>query len=350
MSLPLLPAPRPQGDPRSPKHDLRLPALIPLTAKTILQPSRGAGWPCARASWTINPYRGCRFGCVYCHARFRRDILEPADWQDFERRIQYKEGAAATLARELDRLGAKSGPIEGTSALSIAIGTVTDPYQPAEERLGVTRSILEVLAGPNAPPGLEVMLSTKSDLVLRDIDLLREIAHRGALRVNVTVTTLDFDLARALEPGAPSPRRRLRAVAGLRAAGIEAGVLLMPLIPGVNDREESIESLAAEAKAAGALYLIDGPLLLRPQASEPFFRFLRRERPALEKAYREAFDATARVPENYGARVRRRVALARRRHGLAAWPGEAPRPRRGPGAERLKPEEKVPRQLEIPGI
>src|SRR5271170_6031823 len=167
--------------------------------------------------WTINPYRGCEFGCVYCYARYTHDFLELRDPMDFERKIFVKRMAAEVLARTLSRT-----PI-GTDA--IAIGTATDPYQPAERKFRLTRSMLEVFAQLG---GVSLSITTKSSLITRDLDLLRAINARSQLSVNFSIITLDRRLQRILEPRAPRPALRLRALAELAAAGIRCNVLVMP--------------------------------------------------------------------------------------------------------------------------
>src|SRR5271168_2603987 len=159
--------------------------------------------------WTVNPYRGCEFGCVYCYARYTHDFLELRDPMDFERKIFVKRMAAEVLARTLSRT-----PI-GTDA--IAIGTATDPYQPAERKYGLTRSMLEVFA---QLAGLHLSITTKSSLIVRDLELLKKINRRSKLSVNFSLITLDRKLQRILEPRAPRPGLRLRAMFELARAGI----------------------------------------------------------------------------------------------------------------------------------
>src|SRR5487761_945764 len=170
--------------------------------------------------WTINPYRGCEFGCVYCYARYTHEFLELRDPMDFERRIFVKRMAAEVLAHTLSRT-----PI-GTDA--IAIGTATDPYQPAERKYGLTRSMLQVFAQLS---GLNLSITTKSALVTRDLDLLLAINRRSRIQVNFSVITLNRRLQRILEPRAPRPGLRLRALNSLARAGIRCNVMMMPMIP-----------------------------------------------------------------------------------------------------------------------
>src|ERR1700732_2619012 len=169
--------------------------------------------------WAINPYRGCEFACKYCYARYTHEFMELRDGVDFERKIFVKQHAALLLRSELKKV--KRGE-------SIAIGTATDPYQPAERRFEVTRAILEELAKHS---GLEIGIVTKSNMVIRDADILCRVSERNELFVNVTVTTVDTELARKLEPRAPRPDLRLEAVRQLNLAGVDAGVICAPVLP-----------------------------------------------------------------------------------------------------------------------
>lgn len=195
-------------------------------------------------TWTINPFRGCEFGCRYCYARYTHEFMGFTRWEDFEEKIYLKKDAARTLAREL-----AGGRLKGQR---IALGTVTDPYQPAERRFRVTRGLLDVMTQAR---GLRLSITTKSDLILRDIDLLRRIALRSSVHVNMTVTTLDRELARILERRAPMPELRLKALRALRAAGLTAGVTLSPILPDITDAAADLEAVIAAARAHDATHL-----------------------------------------------------------------------------------------------
>ena len=196
---------------------------------------------------SINPYRGCEHGCVYCFARPTHAWLGLSPGLDFETRLFAKPDAAGLLERELARPGYQPRPI--------AMGTNTDPYQPVERRLKVTRSILEVLAAHEHP----VSITTKSALVARDIDLLAPMAEKGLASVAVSVTTLDADLAMKMEPRAARPERRLETIRMLAAAGLPVTVMAAPMIPALNDHE--LEAILIRARQAGAVHA--GYILLR---------------------------------------------------------------------------------------
>ncbi|MGF1629882.1 MAG: PA0069 family radical SAM protein [Kiloniellaceae bacterium] len=196
---------------------------------------------------SINPYRGCEHGCIYCFARPSHAWLGYSPGLDFETKILAKPEAAALLRKELARKAYKPEPI--------ALGTNTDPYQPLERRLKITRSILEVLKETRHP----FTIVTKSNLVLRDLDILAPMARENLVRVMLSLTTLDRGLARVMEPRAPIPERRLEAIRTLNAAGVPAGVLTAPVIPAINDAE--LEALLEAAARAGARHA--GYVLLR---------------------------------------------------------------------------------------
>lgn len=275
-----------------------------LPAKSILNRCTSERMPFA---WTINPYRGCEFGCKYCYARYTHEFMGMDDGELFERKIYSKDSAAKILGRELDRRP------EG----AIAIGTSTDPYQPAERRYGTTRSILEQFSRRR---GFRLSITTKSDLVTRDIDLLQEICRANVLDVNITVTTTDDLLARKLEPKAPRPGLRLGAVRSLADAGVSVGVFANPIMPLITDSEANLSSVAEAAKRAGAGYFGGGILFLMPSAQQQFFPFLEREFPALLGRYRERFGRNPYLRGGYAKLIAGRVRRVRARHGLASSP------------------------------
>jgi len=254
--------------------------------------------------WTINPYRGCEFGCKYCYARYAHEFMELRDPQDFERKIYVKHFDAANFRDELRRI-----PV----GQSICIGTATDPYQPAERRYRITRAMLEVFA---TIAGFRLGITTKSNLVTRDIDLLREIARRHYLRIAITITTLDTELARLLEPLAPRPDLRLRAVRTLSAAGFRVVISCSPILPLINDTEPHIDAVARAAARAGARGIWGNVLFLKPCAREVFMPFLEERFPALVRRYRERFERSAYIRGEYPEVIHERVARISRRYGL----------------------------------
>jgi len=320
-NLSLFPVPKPAPLPPEPATELvgiaRLAASSPLAAEKrgteyFLLPVRSilnrCDSPRMPFEWTINPYRGCEFGCRYCYARYTHEYMElsPAD---FEHKIYVKQNPAKMIARDL---AVKLRPGE-----SIALGTATDPYQPAESEYGVTRAILEQVA---AREGLMLSITTKSDRILRDLDLLRRIAERSSLAINMTVTTLRPRLARLLEPRAPRPDLRLAAVRRLRKAGLAAGVFAMPLLPGITDAAGDLDALARAARDADAQWLGGQVLFLMPSSLKVFLPFLEEKFPKLARRYHEWYGRGGYMPEIYRKEIVERFAAARARFGLASRP------------------------------
>jgi DNA repair photolyase len=254
--------------------------------------------------WTINPYRGCEFGCKYCYARYAHEFMELRDPLQFERRIFAKHFDASAFREELRKL---------PRGETVALGTATDPYQPAERRYRVTRAILEVFAS-NA--GLKLGITTKSDLVARDIDVLSEIARRHFLSVHVTVTTLDRDLARLIEPMAPRPDLRMGAVRKLTAAGLRASVFCAPVMPLINDSDPSLDALAKAASRAGSHNFGANVLFLKPCSKQVFLPFIDEHFPQLARKYHERYDRMAYLRGDYPERLQERVQNIRRRYGF----------------------------------
>lgn len=279
-------------------------------------------------AWSINPYRGCEFGCRYCYARYTHEFLAPAtsgpvpaqeggaDRQGglppvdlrqpeaFERRIFLKQNAPWLLEQEL----AQVRPGE-----EIALGTATDPYQPAERWAKITRGILEVFAKRS---GHRLGIVTKSRLIERDIDLLAEIAERNTLVVHLTITTVDVALARKLEPRAPRPDLRFAAVERLRSAGIVTGVLCSPLLPGITDTEQSLDAVAQRAASADASFLAAEPLFLKACSRPTYLSFVREHFPALESEYATRFGHADFVSQEYREAMAAMVETVCRRYRL----------------------------------
>lgn len=261
--------------------------------------------------WSINPYRGCEFACRYCYARYTHEFMELRDPGMFERRIFIKQNAAWLLQQELRQVR------EGDE---IALGTATDPYQPVERTAKVTRSILEVFARQR---GLRLGIVTKSALILRDIDLLTEIAEHNQLVLHLTITTPDTSLARTLEPRAPRPDLRFRAVRELRRAGLQAGILCSPLLPGITDTLAALDEMAMLAKRADASFFCAQPLFLKACSRETFLAFIRQYFPALEASYQARYADDAFVSATYQERMNQLVRSVTKKHGLRERSGDA---------------------------
>ncbi len=264
---------------------------------------------------SINPYRGCEHGCIYCFARPSHAYMGLSPGLDFESKLFFKPDAAALLERELSAPGYKPR--------TIAIGTNTDPYQPIERQHRMMRDILEVLERFNHPVGIV----TKSALVMRDIDILSRMAERGLAKVAISVTTLDRHLARVMEPRAATPPRRLETIRTLAAAGIPVGVLTAPIIPALNDSEiERILDATAEAGAGEAGYVI---LRLPLEVADLFREWLLRHYPDRYrhvlsvmrsmrggKDYDSTFGKRQKGEGPYAWQIGRRFEIATRRLGM----------------------------------
>jgi DNA repair photolyase len=263
--------------------------------------------------WSINPYVGCAFGCAYCYARYahrwviERNVTEHPEqrmlreafetlppWLAFERQIFVKENAADVLRRTLRHGSDKH--LKLLKGEGIGIGTATDPYQPAERRFRITRGVLEVLA---EHAGLSLWIITKSPLVTRDVDVLRRIARNNQISVHISLITLDRELARRLEPRAPTPDARLRALTRLREHGIDASINVMPVLPGITDRPDQLEPLVKAVAAAGATSVNACALRLRPAARERYLPFIQQEFPHLAERYRATYANSYHAGERY---------------------------------------------------
>jgi len=290
--------------------------VTPVRARSVITRNRSPDVP---FNLSVNPYQGCEHGCVYCFARPSHAYHDLSPGLDFETRILAKTNAVEVFRKELSAPGYRCEPI--------AIGINTDAYQPAERELGNTRGLLETCLEFRQP----LTLITKSTLILRDLDLLAQLAKRGLVRASVSITTLDDGLKRRLEPRTAGPRARLRVISRLAEAGVTAGVMVAPVIPRINDHEmESILEAAAVHGACSASYI----LLRLPHEVEPLFRdWLRAHYPDREnavmhtmeschggRAYRSRFHARMRGEGVYADMIAARFRAARRRHGLDREP------------------------------
>jgi DNA repair photolyase len=251
--------------------------------------------------WSLNPYRGCPHACNYCFARaYHARYLERDVGAAFDSDIEVRVNIADTLRRELRR------PRDG----SLAIGTATDPYQPIEGKYRLTRKCLEALVEHPMPIGIV----TKGPLVVRDIDVLQELDRKTDVTVYFSVPCVDEDIVRKTDPGTAPPRQRLRALSMLRAAGLDAAVLCMPVLPGISDSEESLDRAAKAASEAGATGFRHRPLKIDSEIREYYFEFLASEFPALVPRYAELYRGSNHPLREYEKELDRRVSQVRQRY------------------------------------
>ncbi len=302
--------------------------------------------------WSLNPYVGCEFGCSYCYARYAhryvverahdagklsddqlREFRGPHGWEAFEQRIFVKEQILSALERDLQRYFRSAGATVRPSD-TIVIGTATDPYQPAERRFRLTRQVLERLARCEE---LSVGLITKSPLVARDIDVLQRVQDRNDLEIYVSLITVDAALIRRVEVRTPLPAVRLRALRRLTAAGLNAGLIVAPVLPGVTDDLPRLEALFGAAREAGARFLHAGPLRLYPAIRDRFLPVLEQHFPELAARYRRAYARQSAAPRTYAAALTRRIKRLQQRFGFPVNDGmrDRYRPRREPAQREL---------------
>lgn len=273
--------------------------------------------------WSINPYRGCEYGCKYCYARFTHEFLERRNPDAFETEIYAKEWDLASFCHELKSV--KSGQI-------IGVGTATDPYQPAERKFRRTRQALDALTMLR---GISIFITTKSNLVTRDIPTFKKLAEHNQVGVTITVTTMDEALARLTEPYAPRPDLRMRAVANLAESGVPVGVIANPVLPLITDSEENLESVAKAAKAAGAAQFGANVLFLKPCAQRVFFPFISERFPEYLGRYEKSYAAGAYLKGKYPERMRDLVQRIRERVGILSRDLERPQPPEPPDSQLL---------------
>ncbi|UCF42020.1 MAG: radical SAM protein [Gemmatimonadota bacterium] len=271
--------------------------------------------------WSLNPYVGCEFGCTYCYARYAHryvverahddgritdvefaDLQHPRGLEPFEHRIFVKsrDAVLSALDRDLNRVRRRT-TLDGPQ--SIVVGSGTDPYQPAERQYQVTRTVLARLRGER---GFRIGIISKSPLVTRDIDILRDLARRHWLSVYVSLTCVDVRVIKIFEARSPMPHARLRALERLSGAGIRAGLIVAPILPGITDTVPQIDALMRAAKAAGAQFVVPIPLRLYPDVQRRFLPLVERHYPDLASRYRTAYGSTWNAPEEYVTALRQR--------------------------------------------
>ncbi len=247
-----------------------------IQCKSALNPVKGMGF-----NWSLNPYTGCEHRCSFCYVR-AYELRADRPYDDrYGRTVRVKMNVAEVLRGELAR--------KSWSKDTVVIGAATDPYQPAEGRYRLTRKCLEVLRDRHNPVGM----ITRGPMIVRDLDVLTEIAKRADLGITFSIPTLDLDIWRKTEPGTAPPQQRLRAIEKLVAAGIKANVGMAPILPGLSDRPEGIEAVVKAARAAGATGLWAGMLHLREGTRQHFMTVLERHWPELVPRYERAYAARA---------------------------------------------------------
>ncbi|MGN6483925.1 MAG: SPL family radical SAM protein [Thermomicrobiales bacterium] len=280
-------------------------------AKTIVNAVKGMPF-----HWSVSPYRGCVHACSYCYARATHPFLGFDAGADFEHEIVVKVNAPELLQREL-----RHPRLRGQT---IIMGTVSDPYQPAEHRYRLTRQLLHILEASGNPVGI----STKSTIVTQDLGILVRMAARNRIGVNLTITTLDRDLARLLEPRTPSPEQRLATVRALAEAGVPAGIFCAPILPGLTDDADDLERLAEAVASHGGRWMMSGVLRIGDGFARPFLDAARRDFPHLVRRYeRQAsrgFRGSA-SPDEVAA-IQGRMDEIRARYGLLSGPPGFPKP------------------------
>lgn len=305
---------------------LRGTKFVSLAARSVMNSPEQTGMD----FWSINPYVGCEFGCTYCYARYaHRYVVErardggrlsneefgefrgPHGWEAFEHRIFVKQNVLSALDADLRRYF-RSDPSDRPSA-PIVIGTATDPYQPAERHFRVTREILERLTRYEA---LSIGIITKSPLVTRDIDVLERLSARSDVEVYVSLISADAALVTRVEARSPTPAARLRALGKLTAAGINAGLIVAPVLPGISDDVAHLEALFRAAREAGARFIHAGPLRMYPGMRDRFLPVLTAQFPHLSDRYARAYARHASAPPEYATALKRRIQRLQAKFGF----------------------------------
>lgn len=295
---------------------------VEIQVKSVL--NRVQGMP---FKWSINPYRGCAHGCKFCYARLTHWYLDQDGVGNWSSRIFVKVNAPEVLREELAR--------PSWQREEVHLGTATDPYQPAEGAYKITRQILEALRDFRTP----VAVVTRSTMVVRDIEVLKQMARGPGAIVCLSIATMDPEVAREIEPDVPPPQRRLDALRDLAQAGIPTGVLLAPVLPGITDHPDQLAAVVEAAKAHGASSLWTNALHLGDVTRQAFFQYLEHRRPELVPEYTQLYRGKY-APSGYRRRIQEIVATLKARSGFGATPASA-RSDQPPGPGR------VPEQLSL---
>ncbi len=273
---------------------------LEVQCKSALNPVKGMGF-----GWSLNPYTGCEHRCAFCYVRaYELRADRPFD-DRYGRTVRVKANVAGVLRSELSRRSWRKE--------TVVIGAATDPYQPAEGRYRLTRQCLQVLRDFSNPAGM----ITRGPMIVRDIDVLSDLARRASLHITFSIPTIDDDIWRRTEPGTAHPKQRLRAIEKLVAAGIDVGVGMAPILPGLTDRPDRLEAVVKAARAAGATGLWAGMLHLRDGTREHFMSVLGRHWPELVPRYERAYRERAYLPAAFGEQTMKEVARLRAAHGVA---------------------------------
>jgi DNA repair photolyase len=276
------------------------PEYVEITCKSAI--NRVQGMPFLK--WSLNPYGGCVHRCRFCFAVQYRVVADQGTQQDFGTRLFIKTNFVEVLARELRR--------PAMQGEHVTLGTATDPYQPVEGRYRLTRGALGLLREHANP----VSLLTKSPMIVRDVGLLADLARLASAEVFFSITTVDLSLWHILEPGTANPFHRLRAMRTLREAGVQAGVMMAPVLPGLTDSAASIEAVAAAAREHKAAHFSAIPLRLAPHVKEFYFGFIGDAYPGLLERYKRAYPGVH-APHEYRDKLVERVEHIRARYGFA---------------------------------
>jgi DNA repair photolyase len=270
-----------------------------IQCKSALNPVKNMGF-----AWSLNPYTGCEHRCAFCYVRaFELRADRPSD-DRYGRSIRVKVNVAGVLRGELSRRSWRKE--------TIVIGAATDPYQPAEGRYRLTRQCLEALRDFSNPAAM----ITRGPMIVRDIDVLSELSRRADMHITFSIPTVDDDVWRKTEPGTAHPRQRLRAIEKLVTAGIDVGVGMAPILPGLSDRPEQLEAVIKAARAAGATGLWAGMLHLKDGTREHFMAVLSKHWPELVPRYEQAYRERAYLPSSFGEKTMQQVSRLRSEIGV----------------------------------